>query len=254
MKIITYNVNGIRSAIGQGFLPWMQATDADIVCIQESKAQIHQISTMEFEMFGYKNHWFSAKKKGYSGVAIFSKQQPLHVVYGISNPQFDDEGRAIRADFEDFSILNVYMPSGASSYDRLQYKFEWQEYFYSYVEELKKKIPNLIVVGDYNICHQEIDIHNPRANVQSSGFLPEEREWFDKFINLGFVDSFRHINKEPHNYTWWSYALEARERNLGWRIDYICTPEHFKDRIKKCTILSMAKHSDHCPVLLELHS
>lgn len=252
MKIITYNVNGIRSAIGQGFLPWMQATDADVVCIQESKAQVHQISTMEFEMYGFKNHWFSAQKKGYSGVAIFSKVQPNKVIYGIDNKEFDDEGRAIRADFDAFSVLNVYMPSGASGYERHLYKTRWLEYFIEYVAELKKTIPNLIVLGDFNICLEDIDLFNPRANSTSSGFLPEERLWLNQFLELGFIDSFRYFTKDPHHYTWWSYALEAREKNLGWRIDYICCPDTLESKLKKCSILSMAKHSDHCPVLVEL--
>jgi exodeoxyribonuclease III len=253
MKIITYNVNGIRSAIGQGFLPWMQASDADVVCIQESKAQPHQISTMEFEMYGFKNYWFSAEKKGYSGVAIFSKQPALHVKYGIDNPEFDREGRAIRADFESFSVLNVYMPSGASSYERHLYKFRWLEYFINYVNELKQQISNLIVLGDFNICHSELDLFNPRSNAQSSGFLPEERAWLDSFLQLGFVDSFRLFNKDPHHYTWWSYAQEARQKNLGWRIDYICCADSLLNKIKNCKILPMAQHSDHCPVLLEMN-
>ncbi len=252
MKIISYNVNGIRSAIGQGFLPWMKATNADIICIQESKAQVHQVSTMEFEMFGYKSYWFSAKKKGYSGVAIFSKTEAKNIVYGINNEEFDLEGRAIRADFEHFSVLNVYMPSGASGYDRHLYKKRWLDYFYSYTQDLLKSISNLIVVGDYNICHSELDLFNPRANAEKSGFLPEERHWMNTFLELGFVDSFRFFNKEPHNYTWWSYALEAREKNLGWRIDYICCSKNLVDLLVKCNILTRAMHSDHCPVMLEL--
>jgi exodeoxyribonuclease III len=252
MRIITYNVNGIRSAIGQGFLPWVQATNADVVCLQESKAQAHQIPTMEFEMFGYRNYWFSAKKKGYSGVAILSKKEPLKLVYGINNPEFDDEGRSIRADFENFSVLNVYMPAGASGFDRSEYKIRWLEYFYTYVKELKKTIPNLIVVGDYNICHSELDLFNPRANTMTSGFLPEERLWLDSFLELGFIDSFRFFNKDPHNYTWWSYAQESRERNLGWRIDYICCDDKLENRLQKCTILNKAMHSDHCPVILDI--
>jgi exodeoxyribonuclease-3 len=253
MKLITYNVNGIRSAIGHGFFPWLQATQADVVCIQESKAQEHQISSMEFEMYGYKNYWFSAQKKGYSGVGILSKTAATKVSYGIGNEEFDSEGRAIRADFKDFSVLNVYMPSGAASYERHLYKKRWLAYFLAYIENLQKEIPNLIIVGDYNICHSEMDLFNPRANAQSSGFLPEERDWMDSFLKLGFIDSFRYFNEEPHHYTWWSYAQEARERNLGWRIDYICCAESLVSKLKKCSILNMAKHSDHCPVLLEIN-
>jgi exodeoxyribonuclease III len=252
MKIITYNVNGIRSAIGQGLLPWLQATDADVVCIQESKAQIAQISTLEIEMYGYKNYWFSAKKKGYSGVGILSKKLPNNIKYGIDNPKFDNEGRSIQADFDGFSILNVYMPSGASGPDRHLYKIDWMDYFIDYVAKLKTNVANLIVLGDFNICHTELDLFNPKANEQNSGYLPLERAWLNQFMALGFVDSFRYFNKEPNHYTWWSYALDARTKNLGWRIDYIMCSDKLENQLQKCQHLPLAMHSDHCPVLLQM--
>lgn len=254
MKIITYNVNGIRAALRKGFLEWLEASDADVVCIQETKAQPEQISTEDFEALGYKTFIHSAEKKGYSGVAVLCKKAPKHVEYGCGIQKYDVEGRVIRIDYDDVSIMSVYMPSGSSGQERQQFKFEWMDDFYDYAAELLKKIPNLIISGDYNICHKPIDIHNPVSNKNSSGFLPEEREWLGKFIDSGFIDTFRYFNPEPHNYTWWSYRARAREKNLGWRIDYQMASETLQDRLERACILSEVKHSDHCPVLLQLSS
>jgi len=252
MKLISYNVNGIRAAIKKGFIEWMDATKADVVCLQETKAMKEQVSLLEFEMLGYQSYWFSAEKKGYSGVAVFTKQEPKHVEYGLGIEKYDREGRAIRIDFEDYSVLNVYMPSGSSREERQVFKFEWMNDFFDYVSELKKEIPNLIVCGDYNICHTAIDIHNPKVNKNTSGFLPEERNWMTQFFDSGWIDTFRYFNPEPHHYTWWSYRASARDKNLGWRIDYFATTKEMENRLKRATILPEAKHSDHCPIVLEI--
>ncbi len=251
-KIITYNVNGIRAALSKDLLGWIAAVDPDIVCFQESKAQPDQIPLLDFEIAGYKNYWFSAQKKGYSGVGILTKVEPDNVVYGMGIEKYDFEGRVLRVDYGDISVINVYHPSGSSGDERQGFKMIWLEDFLTWVNELKKKRPNLIICGDYNICHKAIDIHDPIRNATSSGFLPEEREWVSKFIASGFVDSFRACNSEAHQYTWWSYRANARAKNLGWRIDYNMVSESLSNRIRRSVILPEAKHSDHCPVLLEI--
>jgi exodeoxyribonuclease-3 len=253
MKIVTYNVNGIRSAINKNWLSWLQATDADVVCLQEIKATPDVITELILiEQLGYQHYWFPAEKKGYSGTAIFTKQRPKHVEYGCGIGEYDREGRCIRVDFEDISVMSVYFPSGSSGDERQTFKFKFLDEFGEYLHQLRWAYPNLVVCGDYNICHRPIDIHNPKSNANSSGFLPEEREWMENFINSGFVDTFRHLNKEPHNYTWWSFRANSRNKNLGWRIDYIMVTKELENSIKRVAILSEAKHSDHCPVLLEL--
>ncbi len=252
MKIITYNLNGIRSAMNKDWLTWLKATNADVVCIQETKAQPEQIDTAAIEALGYHCYYYSAQKKGYSGVAILSKQKPLHVEYGCGIAAYDFEGRMIRADFETCSVMSVYHPSGSSGDDRQAFKMQWLADFNTYAQNLKTKFPNLIISGDYNICHKAIDIHNPKSNENSSGFLPEERAWFDDFVANGFVDSFRHLNKEPYQYSWWTYRAGARSKNLGWRIDYNMITENLVTKITRVAILPDAVHSDHCPVLLEL--
>jgi exodeoxyribonuclease-3 len=249
-RIITYNLNGIRSAMSKGWLDWVGHVNADIICVQEIKAQTDQLNLQEFTDRGYFNYWFPAEKKGYSGVAIFTKKEPDHVEYGSG---FDDnEGRVIRADFGDVSVFSVYVPSSTSGEDRLAFKMNWCASFQNYIDKLKKTRPNLIICGDYNICHKPIDIHNPISNANSPGFLPIEREWIDGFMNSGFLDSFRYFNKLPHNYTWWSFRANARARNLGWRIDYNLVSAPMEKAMKMAYILPEAKHSDHCPVLLEL--
>jgi exodeoxyribonuclease III len=254
MKVITYNLNGVRAAIQKGLIDWLKATDADVVCFQETKAQKIQIPISLFEDLGYHTHWHSAEKKGYSGTAILSKMPPKSVNYGYES-RFgldDSEGRVLRADFDDLSVISVYIPSGSSGEERQDFKMRWLDLFYDYIAELKKERPNLLICGDYNICHQAIDIHNPQANAKTSGFLPEERAWLTKFFELGFIDTFRTYNAEPHHYTWWSQRSNARAKNLGWRIDYQSISHHLKDRIRRAVILNEAHHSDHCPVLVEL--
>ncbi len=252
MTIISYNVNGIRAAIRKGFLDWVQQADPDVVCLQEIKAHPEQLDLSDFENAGYPYHyWYPATKKGYSGVAILSKTEPENITYGTGIDYMDSEGRSIRADFEDLSVMSLYLPSG-TNIKRLEHKFRFMDDFQDYVNELKEEIPNLIICGDYNICHEAIDIHDPVRLKNTSGFLPEERAWIDGFMKSGFVDSFRHFNDEPDNYSWWSYRANARNNNKGWRIDYNLVAEPLKDRMKRAVILPEAYHSDHCPVLLEI--
>jgi len=251
-KIISYNVNGIRAAMKKGFIDWILATNADIICIQETKAQVDQIPMFEFEEAGYRSYAHSAVKKGYSGVAILSKKEPDHVEIGIGIDKYDNEGRMIRADYGDVSVASIYHPSGSSGDLRQAFKMEWLAYFQDYVNKLKKSRPNLILCGDYNICHKPIDIHDPIRNAKSSGFLPEEREWIGGFIDSGFIDSFRYFNQDPHHYSWWSYRANARANNKGWRIDYNMVSEGMKDKLQGARILPEAKHSDHCPIVLDI--
>ncbi len=251
-KIITYNVNGVRAALSKGFGTWLQAVNADIICLQEIKAGIDQIDIPFFKHIGYHSYWYPAQKKGYSGVAILSKEKPLHVEYGCGIESYDAEGRIIRADFSGFSVFSAYFPSGTTGEERQQFKYMFLDDLYEYFHSVKKQIPKLIISGDYNICHTPKDIHNPISNANSSGFLPEERAWVTKFLESGFVDVFRHFNQEPHHYTWWSYRANARQKNLGWRIDYHLASAEMKDQLRKCVILPEAKHSDHCPVLAEI--
>ncbi|MTI29305.1 exodeoxyribonuclease III, partial [Xanthovirga aplysinae] len=251
-KILSYNVNGIRAAINKGLIDWLSQENPDVLCLQEVKAHEEQVDLTPIKDLGYDIFWMPAQKKGYSGVAIFTKVKPKHVEFGCGYEQYDSEGRLIRADFEDFSLMNVYMPSGSSGDERQAFKMQWLDTFTHYINNLKPDFPNLIICGDYNICHKPIDIHNPQRNKNTSGFLPEEREWFTKFIDSGFVDTFRHFNEEPHQYSWWTYRAGARKKNLGWRIDYHLSTESMKDRLKSAAILSDVNHSDHCPVLVEI--
>lgn len=254
MKIISYNVNGIRAAITKGFLDWLQSANPDVICLQEIKATEDQIPVMEIELAGYPyQYYYPAQKKGYSGVAILSKTEPKNVIYGTGIADMDHEGRNLRADFDGISVMSLYLPSG-SNIDRLDHKFMYMDDFQNYINKLKQETPNLVICGDYNICHEAIDIHDPIRNAKVSGFLPEERAWLDGFMKSGFQDSFRYFNNEPHQYSWWSYRAGARGNNKGWRIDYILVSEHLKDKMKRAVILPEAKHSDHCPVLMEIEN
>ena len=253
MKIITYNVNGIRSAFSKNWLGWLQATDADVICLQEIKASPDQlVDLLLLEQMGYQHYWNPAEKKGYSGTAIFTKQTPTHIEYGCGMEDYDREGRIIRVDFEECSVMSAYFPSGSSGEERQEFKFRFLDDFKAYIDKLTIDYPRLVISGDYNICHRPIDIHNPKSNANSSGFLPAEREWMENFINGGFIDSFRHFNSEPHHYTWWSFRANARNKNLGWRIDYNMVSKELGDHLKRAAILPEARHSDHCPVMLEL--
>ena len=251
MKIISYNVNGIRAALKKDFLTWLKAASPDVLCIQETKAQKEQLDSSVFEEAGYPHHyWFSAQKKGYSGVAILSKTEPNHIEYGTGIETMDFEGRNLRVDFDEVSIMSMYLPSG-TNLDRLEFKLNYMDEFQEYINSLKKDIPNLVICGDYNICHEEIDIHNPKMK-GVSGFLPEERTWIGKFIDSGFIDSYRFKNPETQEFSWWSYRANARANNKGWRLDYAMVSETLKKAISRAYILTQAKHSDHCPIALEL--
>ena len=253
MRIISYNVNGIRAAITKGFLDWLQQANPDVICLQEIKATEEQIPTNDITAAGYPyQYYFSANKKGYSGVAILSKTEPKKILYGTGIESMDYEGRNLRADFDGISIMSLYLPSG-TNIDRLGHKFNYMDEFQEYINKLKIEIPNLVICGDYNICHQAIDIHDPIRNANVSGFLPQERTWLDGFMKAGFIDSFRHFNKDPHHYSWWSYRAGARGNNKGWRIDYNLVSENLRDRMTRAVILPEAKHSDHCPILVEVN-
>jgi exodeoxyribonuclease III len=253
MKIITYNVNGIRAAVKRGFIDWLKTNPADIICMQETKAQKEDIDIDSIEAAGYRSWWFSAQKKGYSGVAILSKLSPNNVEYGHGIEQSDFEGRVLRADFNDITLINAYFPSGTSGEHRQNYKYIWLDEFLDYLNKLRETRKKIIVCGDYNIAHKEIDIHNPVSNKKTTGFLPEERAWLDKFLENAFVDGFRHLNKEPDQYTWWSVMRPSvRLENKGWRIDYINVSTNLRDNINDVKIMPEVKHSDHCPVYLEL--
>ena len=248
IKILSYNINGIRAAIKKDLVKWITQSNPDIVCFQEIKANEDQFDTEIFTKLGYHNYWFSAEKKGYSGVGIISKIKPENVEIGTGIDFMDFEGRNLRLDFKKFSVMSLYLPSG-TNINRLEFKFKYMYEFEKYVNSLKSEIPNLIIGGDYNICHKAIDIHDSSTRMEKvSGFLPEERAWLDKFIKSGFIDSFRHYNKFPHKYSWWSYRANSRNNNKGWRIDYLLVSETLRKNLIKSYILDDIVHSDHCPI------
>lgn len=252
MKFISYNVNGIRSALSKGWADWLKTTDADVVCLQETKAQPGQVPEGLFDHLGYKSYWHSAEEKGYSGLLSLTKTVPDKVVYGLDNSLYDREGRVLRTDFGDLTLINVYIPSGTTGDARQAFKMQFLDDFQQFVNQLKAERPNLIITGDFNICHQPIDINHPERHQKSSGFLPEEREWFSQFLSGGFVDTFRLFDQSAGKYSWWSYRAGSRGKNLGWRIDYFLVSETLRQKVKKASILSDVVHSDHCPVVLEM--
>ena len=252
MKLISYNVNGIRAAIKKGLLDWLTTINAEIVCLQETKADQDQIEIEDFRKMGYHVYWNPAKKRGYSGVAILTKIIPHNITMGLGKQKLDHEGRLIKLDFKTFSLLNVYLPSGSSGVERQAFKLEYLKAFFEYIEQVKKTTSNITICGDFNICHEPIDIHNPNSNKNSPGFTPVEREWLSKLIGYGFIDTFRFYNKKPHNYSWWSLRSKSREKNLGWRIDYFLASNSMKKMLKSASLMHDAYHSDHCPVSLEL--
>lgn len=250
MRIVSYNVNGIRSALRKGLIEWLRTVDPDVLCIQELKANPEQIPSELFTELGFVHQqWHSAEKKGYSGVAVLSKIKPNDTAIGIGDSTYDIEGRVVRMDFDLCSVVSVYVPS-ASNMERLDYKLAFMEALYSYAESISDRLS--VICGDFNICHHEIDIHDPVRNKNVSGFLPVEREWMTRFIEMGYVDTFRHMCSDPHHYTWWSYRAQSRAKNKGWRLDYQMIPQRFRDRIHNAEICSQAVHSDHCPVLLDI--
>lgn len=253
MRIISYNVNGIRAAMTKGFCDWLKTDPADIICLQETKATKDNVNRQQILDCGYEDYWFSAQKKGYSGVAVLTKLKPDHVEYGNQHAVSDDEGRVIQLDFGDIRLINAYFPSGTTGDVRQTFKYQWLNDFHSYLETLKKKYPNLILCGDYNIAHTEIDIHDPKGNKNTSGFLPDERAWMDQFLQNGWIDTFRAFHNEPHRYSWWSQRFPTvREQNKGWRLDYITATDPLRSRLKNADIYHDVRHSDHCPVYLEL--
>jgi len=253
MELISYNLNGIRAAMKKDLPKWIKKTNYDIYCFQETKAHQDQVETDWIEKLGYHQYWFSAEKKGYSSVAVLTKAKPKNVIYGMGNKAFDAEGRSILLEYKNFALLNVYFPSGSSGEHRQEMKMKFLKVFLPYAKKLKKKYKNLIICGDYNIAHTEIDIHNPKSNKKSSGFLPEEREWLTKFFKAGFIDTFRHFHKdEVDHYSWWSFRANARANNKGWRIDYFSTSEEMEKRLVAADILPKVKHSDHCPLYLKI--
>ncbi len=248
-KIITYNVNGIRAALTKGWLDWLKDASPDVLCLQELKAQSDQLPQFELQELGYQLYSYPADKKGYSGVAIVTKHKP-DKIETVKIEEEINEGRLIRADFGDLSIVSVYIPSGSSGEERQAFKMHWLDLFQKYVADLLTSRKKLIICGDYNICHQAIDIHNPVSNAKSSGFLPEERAWIGKFIDSGFIDTWRYFHPDIKEYSWWSFRFNARAKNLGWRIDYNMASKNLEQQLASARILSEAKHSDHCPVEL----
>lgn len=254
MEIVSYNVNGIRSAIDKGLLDWLKQNNFDVVCLQETKAQPEQLDLTVFTQLGYHAYWHSAEKKGYSGVATLSKTEPAKVTYGCGIADYDREGRVLRLDFEnDLSVMNVYLPSGSSGEERQAFKMQCLADFLPYCLQIKAQHPKLLIGGDFNICHRPIDIHDPVGNKKSSGFLPEERAWMDTFFNNGFVDTFRIFNPDmPDRYSWWSFRANARNKNKGWRIDYWAASAELQAHLKNADIFDQIKHADHCPVFVSL--
>ena len=253
MRIISYNVNGIRAAIKKGFIDWLKTNPADVICVQETKATQGDVDVQQLEDLGFHHYWFSAQKKGYSGVAIFTKIKPDTIYYGTGHKESDAEGRVIQLDFKEVRLINAYFPSGTSGDERQAFKYVWLNKFYLYLNKLKKSHPKLILCGDYNIAHKEIDIHDPKGNKKSSGFLPEEREWMSKFLENDWIDTFRQFHPEPHRYTWWSQRFPTvRLQNKGWRIDYISVSSPLQNDLVDAEIFPEIKHSDHCPLFLEI--
>ncbi len=253
-KIVTYNINGIRAAIRKRIDLWVKDFNPDILCLQEIKANPEQFNMELFNSLGYQCYIHSAQKPGYSGVAIISKVSPNHIEYGCGIKEIDCEGRIMRADYDNFSVMSVYFPSGSSGENRQNFKMIFLDKFQKYINKLTRKLPHLIISGDYNICHRAIDIHNPQRNKNTSGFLIEERDWVSQLIESGFIDTFRYINKDPHHYSWWSYRSNARMKNLGWRIDYHMISSLLEDKIINAYLLPNVMHSDHCPVVLEIEN
>ncbi len=253
MRIISYNVNGIRAAIKKGFLEWLKTDPADVICLQETKASKEDIDVEALEELGFHHYWFSAQKKGYSGVAIFSKIKPDAAYYGCGFERSDLEGRVITLQFADVKLINAYFPSGSSGDERQTYKYQWLAEMLDYLAAQKKEHSKLILCGDYNIAHEEIDIHDAKGNKKSSGFLPEERAWMTAFFQDGWIDTFRHFHPEPHRYSWWSQRFPSvRLQNKGWRIDYVAVTAALQPRLMDADIYPHIKHSDHCPIFLDI--
>jgi exodeoxyribonuclease-3 len=252
LKLLSWNVNGIRAAGKKRFLEWMKSNPGDIISIQETKAHVEQLSDDLLNISNYNSYFNSAIRKGYSGVATYTNIEPKSVSSGFNIEKFDNEGRVLRCDYDDFTLLNIYYPNGGMSDERLKYKLEFYDAFLNYSNDLRDQGFNLVICGDLNTAHKEIDLARPKDNTDKSGFLPIEREWVDKFLSNGYIDTFRMFNKKPDNYTWWSYRTRARDRNVGWRIDYFFVNKEFKSNVTDAYILSDIQGSDHCPIGITL--
>ncbi len=252
MKIYSWNVNGLRAVLKKNFLEFIDAEKPDILCIQETKLQEEQIPKEIHELSEYHKYWNFADKKGYSGVGIFTKEKPISIEYSIGNEDYDHEGRLLLLEFKEFSLINCYFPNGQMSYERLQYKLNYYDCMFKLMQNVKYSGRNLIICGDFNTAHKEIDLANPKQNEKTSGFLPIEREWLDKIVTHGWIDTFREFNNEPKQYSWWTYRFGARERNVGWRIDYFFTNKENIKNIKQAIIKQEILGSDHCPIGVEL--
>ncbi len=252
MKIISWNVNGIRAADKKGLFNWFKSESPDILCLQEIKALAEQFPPHLKNTPRYNVYINSAERKGYSGVATYSKIKPKYTKKGFSIERFDKEGRVLITEFSNFILFNIYFPNGKKDDERLNFKLDFYDTFLAYADNLKAEGKNIVVCGDFNTAHKEIDLAHPKANENRSGFLPVERAWLDTFIDHGYIDTFRYFNKEPENYTWWDQKTKARERNVGWRIDYFFVNKEFLPKIKKAFILSDIMGSDHCPIGIEI--
>jgi exodeoxyribonuclease-3 len=251
-KLICWNVNGIRAVLKRGFLDWLAKESPDVLCFQETKATPENLPEQLLKPPGYATYWNYPEKKGYAGVATFSREKPLKVQNGWGDPKFDVEGRVIITQHPGFKLFNIYFPNGKKDAERLQFKLDFYDAFLEYIEPMRKKGEKLVICGDVNTAHKEIDLTRPKENSKISGFLPVERAWLDKFISLGYVDTFRHFNKEPGQYSWWDVKTRARERNVGWRIDYFFVTPNLLPNAISATIMSEVTGSDHCPVTLVL--
>lgn len=252
MRIMTFNCNGIRAAARKGFFDWLPSADADVVCLQETKAQEHQLDDTLFYPDGYRCHYFDAQKKGYAGTALFSRSEPKTISRGLGFPLADEEGRYLQADYPGLSIASLYLPSGSASDERQARKVLFMKHFMEHMQSLRRKRRQFVICGDWNICHKEIDLKNWRANQKNSGFLPEERQWLDRlYDDLGWVDAFRVVNPEPDQYSWWSQRGQARAKNVGWRLDYQVVTPGLRDKIVSAEIYTDENFSDHAPVILD---
>lgn len=252
MRIITFNCNGIRAAARKGFFEWLPAAEADVICLQETKAQEHQLTDAMFRPEGYHCYYFDAEKKGYAGTALYSREKPSKIVRGTGFPIADTEGRYIQADYPGLSVVSLYLPSGSSGPERQERKIAFMEHFMEHMRGLRKKRREFVVCADWNICHKEIDLKNWRANQKNSGFLPEERQWLDKLYDeVGWSDAFRLVNQEPDQYSWWSNRGQARAKNVGWRLDYHAVTPGLRDKVVSAEIYTAENFSDHAPVIID---